>query len=161
MTEEKNTTQQPDSPTPPPNPVDQADEWMGALSASVAASVINASSLPQASRDRLAKRSYASPNEVNEAIEAESAYLAELTEDQVIEIGGAAPRGGHIQVGLNAIDKITLAAEALLSGDGPASFGAFRTLDLGHRGIRSIEFVPELPKTATGKTQRYKLRHPS
>jgi hypothetical protein len=36
--------------------------------------------------------------------------------------------------------------EALLSGDGPASFGAFRTLDLGHRGIRSIEFVPELDR---------------
>ena len=49
-----------------------------------------------AARERVAAGTYDSPEEVNQAIEAERAYLASLVEQHVIQIGGDPPRGAQI-----------------------------------------------------------------
>jgi hypothetical protein len=109
-----------------------AQDWTAVLSATVAGAMLGSSGLPAASRERLAARSYASPGEVETAIAEERAYLAKLAESNVIQIGGQAPRGGSIQVGLNALEKVQLAAEALLSagrpGQGVAPLSGVREL---------------------------------
>ena len=55
--------------------------------------MIAASGLPAASRERLSAIDYASPDQVEEAITKERAYLAALVQDKVVDIGGMAPRG--------------------------------------------------------------------
>ena len=81
--------------------------------------MIASSGLPAAAQDRLRLQSYSTPAEVDAAIDAERSYLASLTESQVINIGHTAPRGSHIQIGMDAIDKINLALTSLLEGVAP------------------------------------------
>jgi hypothetical protein len=82
-------------------------------------SLIRASDLPEASRERLAAQEFQSPAEVEQAIEAERHYLARLSEGNVVKLGGRAPRGGGIQVGLDGAEQLQLAMEALLQGTQP------------------------------------------
>ncbi|HSF80934.1 MAG TPA: hypothetical protein VLA49_06850 [Anaerolineales bacterium] len=107
--------------TTPPQGTTVAEEWNAAVRRSAAASIIAASGLPAASRERLAALDYETPEAVNQAIQEEQNFLARLVEDQTVQIGGAAPRGGGVQVGLNGVERVRLAAEALLAGTRPAS----------------------------------------
>jgi len=116
MSQETNVQAAP-ATTPPQTPI--AEEWNQAVRRSAAASIILASGLPAASRERLSALDYESPEAVNQAIQEEQNYLARLAEDRIVQIGGAAPRGGDIQVGMNGIERVRLAAEALLSGTRP------------------------------------------
>ena len=77
------------------------------------------SGLPAVSRERLGARQYTSPEEVQQAIEAERSYLAALSEDNVVHIGPVAPRSPQISVGLTGMDQLQLALSALIGGTRP------------------------------------------
>jgi hypothetical protein len=94
----------------------KGSEWLKALSHSAAQAIIAVSGLPEASRERLSGRLYATPEEVNEAITAERGYLARLQEGSVVQIGGSAPRSPHISMGLTGLEQVEKAMEALISG---------------------------------------------
>jgi hypothetical protein len=110
MTETENPTPTADSAAQP---------WLQALQRTAAQAMIQASGLPLAGQQRLLAQTYPSPQAVEAAIEAERGYLAELHQNQVVRLGGTAPRGGHIQVGLNDTEKLEIALEALLNGASP------------------------------------------
>jgi hypothetical protein len=118
--------------------------WQQAMVQTAAQGMISASGLPAASRERLASMLAAkdqpivAPEQVTAAIEAERSYLAKLQESQVIQIGGQAPRGGAIQMGLNAMDKIALAVDALISGSAP------------ERGVAPLTGIRELYMLLSG-----------
>ena len=93
--------------------------WIDAMADTAAGVIIANSGLPEASRERLLSQRYSTPQEVKTAIDEERAYLAKLSENQVIAIGNHAPRGGHIQMGLSSMEKIEKAFEALMLGTRP------------------------------------------
>jgi hypothetical protein len=101
------------------SPEVSAQAWQQATAAASAKAIIQASSLPQAAKDRLAQASYASPEEVQEAIEAEQAYLAGIQSSQVVNLPGPAPRSPHIALGRTGLEQIQLAFDALLAGVRP------------------------------------------
>jgi len=96
-----------------------AYDWMQALQNSTIQSMISASGLPAVSRQRLAAREYANPDQVNQAIEDERAYLAQLGQDQVIKLESTPPRGAQISGMLNEVDRLQIALEALMAGVRP------------------------------------------
>jgi hypothetical protein len=112
--------------------------WQQAMVKTAAQSMISASGLPAASRERLSAMQFTAPQQVTAAIEAERSYLAKLQESQVIQIGGQAPRGGAIQMGLNAMDKIALAVDALIAGTTP------------ERGVAPLTGIRELYMLLSG-----------
>ena len=93
--------------------------WQDAIAETAADSIIAASGLPEASRQRLAGARYAHPQGLRAAIEAERAYLAALSQDNVIQIGGVPPRSPQITGMLTSVEKIQLALDALLAGSRP------------------------------------------
>ena len=117
--EPQTMTATPETPIPTPPAPDPLQMWLPALAKTAIASMISTSGLPAAAQDRLRASSYTTPGEVDAAIEAEQSYLASLTEAQVINIGQKAPRGSHIQVGMDAIEKINLALTSLIEGVAP------------------------------------------
>lgn len=94
-------------------------EYIHAWQSAAAAQVIGASGLPEAAKTRLAAQGWENPRELQDAIEAERRYLADLTANQVVNIGGSAPRSAQISNMRTGLDRITLALEALLSGSRP------------------------------------------
>ncbi|MBN1537542.1 MAG: hypothetical protein JW908_12465 [Anaerolineales bacterium] len=94
--------------------------WQSPFSHMMAKAMLAQSDLPQASRERLAAREYSAPEQVTAAIDAEQAYLAKLTEDQVVQIGSQPPRTPHISLGRSGLEQVQLALEALISGVRPA-----------------------------------------
>lgn len=107
-----------------PPPEEAAPEAEGSLQAApvpgaAVGALLKESGLPEASRGRLSDKHYPSAEAVRMAIESERAYLARLSADQVVKIGGQAPRGGHIQGGLSGKDQLQAALEALLAGTRP------------------------------------------
>lgn len=101
-----------------PTKVD-ADDWMGALSGSVANVIIANTDLPAASKERLQETKYTTPDEVAVAIELERKFLAKLQQDHVINMPGGAPRSPEISMGMTGIDQVRLAVEALIAGVRP------------------------------------------
>lgn len=98
-----------------------AAAWLDAITQTGTQAVLAQSGLPEAARLRLAAGRYATPAELQTAIDAERAYLASLAENGVVQIGGMPPRApqssGPTINGMRApIDRIALALEALLSG---------------------------------------------
>jgi len=109
--------QYPDVPTPD----DSIQMWLPAMASIAASQIIANSGLPGASQDRLRSKQYATPTDVNTAIEDERKYLAALASSNVVQIGGQAPRGANIQVGMDGIERLSLALEALINGSLPPS----------------------------------------
>lgn len=70
-----------------------AQAWLSAQATIVTQTALANSGLPQASRDRLAAATYTHPDQLTNAIEQERTYLAALSADSVIQIGGRPPRG--------------------------------------------------------------------
>lgn len=108
----------PTSPAANP-PAETAAAWSAALAESAAQTMIAASGLPPAARQRLAAQPYHTPDDVIAAISAERAYLARLQEDQVVQIGGQAPRSPQISGLRTGLDQVALALDALLAGSRP------------------------------------------
>ena len=86
--------------------------WTSAAENAAVKVVLDASGLPAVSRERLAMGVYKTPAELSAAVDAERDYLAKIAEANTVKLGGVAPRGGGIQVGLDGKDQITLALEA-------------------------------------------------
>jgi len=148
------------TPTPP-EPTETAavqsappavDAWMQSLASSATAAALFASGLPQASRQRLQAQFEAhpaiDPAQVNQAIEAERGFLAQLQEDSVIQIGGSPPRSPHIAGVRTSLDQIEIAMEALLSGARP--------LD----GIPPLTGIRELYHLLSGDYEMNGVFHP-
>jgi len=104
---------------PAANPNDMINDWLRTMATASAGVMIANSGLPAPSRSRLGSRTYSSPEEVNQAIETERAYLARLSEDQVINLGGPAPRSPQISMGLTGFEQLGLALDALIAGTRP------------------------------------------
>jgi hypothetical protein len=104
---------------PPIQEPDPMQAWLPAMATLAASQMIANSGLPGPSQDRLRSRQYLSPDEVAAAIEDERKYLAALASSNVIQIGGQAPRGANIQVGMDGIDRLQYALEALINGNLP------------------------------------------
>ena len=126
----------------------QAESWMRALSAASSGAMIANSGLPAASRERLARQRFASPEEVEAAIEQERGYLARLAEDSVVQLGGVAPRSPQISLGLSGIEQLQLAADALLSGMRP------------RQGVPPLTGVRELYNLLSGDYEMTGIFHP-
>lgn len=129
------------------NPNHQVNAWLRSMASAGAGMMIANSGLPAASRERLAARSYSSPQEVQQAIEAERGYLAALQEDQVIRIGGVPPRSPQIALGLSGLEELQLAVEALLAGRRP------------ERGARPLSGIRELYLLLSGDYEMAGLFH--
>lgn len=117
---------QPMEPQTEPRPIPNVDPanapgWAEAQTAAAAAALIAASGLPAAARHRLSQGQYRHPAELTSAIESERAYLAALSADSVINIGGAAPRSPQISGALSSLDQIQLALDGLIQGTRPRS----------------------------------------
>lgn len=126
----------------------QAQDWSQALSESAAAFMIANSGLPQAARDKLAAQTYQTPSQVVNAIEAERKYLASLSNEQVVQIGGTPPRSPSISLGLNGLEQISLALEALIKGVRPA------------QGVQPLSGIRELYNLLSGDFEMTGLFHP-
>ena len=122
--------------------------WSQALSESAAAFMIANSGLPQAARDKLAALTYQTPTQVVNAIEAERKYLANLTNEQVVQIGGTPPRSASINFGGSGLEQISLALEALIKGIRPA------------QGVQPLSGIRELYNLLSGDFEMTGLFHP-
>lgn len=108
---------------PQPEPV-HADPnvlsaWIDETAKTATNAILAASNLPPASKERLTQGKYNHPDQLNKAIEDERAYLAKLSQDSVIDIGGLAPRSTQITGMSTPLDKLQLALEAMLAGVRP------------------------------------------
>jgi hypothetical protein len=100
-------------------PVEVINTWIAAAQAAAVPAILAGSGLPEASRMRLMRSEWHSPEELNQAVEAERDYLADLTQDQVIQMPGSHPRGAGQLSMQTSLDRISLAAEALFAGRRP------------------------------------------
>jgi hypothetical protein len=98
---------------------DPSQPWLDAFSQSTAQAIITSSDLPQPSKDRLLTHTYDSPDQVTSAIESERLYLAQLSQDSIIQIGDSPPRSPHISGLRSSVDQLSLALDALLAGTRP------------------------------------------
>ncbi len=94
--------------------------------------MLASSGLPAVSAERLRGGEYANVEALEAAIEGERVYLAALQQDEVIKIGGAAPRGGQVTGMRTGLDRVELALDGLLTGKRPAGGAAPLT------GIREL-----------------------
>jgi hypothetical protein len=107
------------TPSQPEVATQNPGRWQTAVARLAAAQLIAGSGLPAAARQRLDRGDYATPEALQQAIDAERAYLAELQAGGVVQIGGTPPRGGQVQVGMDGLERLTLALEALIAGVRP------------------------------------------
>ncbi|MGB9673651.1 MAG: hypothetical protein ACPL3P_05895 [Anaerolineales bacterium] len=125
-----------------------AQSWSQALTESAAAFMIANSGLPQAARDKLSSNLYQTPAQVVNAIEAERKYLASLTNEQVIQIGGTPPRSEGISLGLSGLEQIGMALEALIKGVRPP------------QSVQPLSGIRELYNLLSGDFEMTGLFHP-
>ena len=103
----------------PIQPAAQAETRLQAARQSGVAAMLQASSLPPASRARLAVQPWATPDELAQAIESERRYLAQLQSESVVQVGGQPPRAPAISGGRDGLERLALAIDALLAGTRP------------------------------------------
>ena len=102
---------------------DPSQPWLDALSTSTAQTIITSSDLPQPSKDRLLSQSYTSPDQVTSAIESERLYLAQLSQDSIIQIGDSPPRSPSARNGAiaglrSSVDQLSLGLDSTTNGEG-------------------------------------------
>ena len=110
------------------------------------------SGLPAPAQERLAAQVFPDLPSLIVAIDSERAYLAALHEPTVVQLAGSAPRGGRISGLLDSLDRITLAAEALLMGQHPA--GGIQPLT----GIRELYHLLSGDYEMTGMFQSERVQ---
>lgn len=115
-----------------------AEGWASAMQQAAVPAILSASGLPAASCERLAGQSFASPNDLEQAIQTERRFLARLQEDNVIRVGGTPPRQPDVVLGRSGIEQVTLAAGALIDGVRPPD------------GIRPLTGIRELYHLLSG-----------
>jgi hypothetical protein len=144
MTDQPNNRNQAQAPSAD----DLAQMWMPVLAKNAAAGLIANSGLPTASRDKLLAMTFMTPAEVQKAIEDERSYLARLAEAGVIHLGGTAPRERGIQVGMDGVERIRAALEALLLGRQPGD------------GIQPLSGIREAYTLLSGDYEMTGMFHP-
>lgn len=107
------------APAESPAALVQATAWQRALATNGTRQLLAASGLPDVVQQRLGQAAYAGPDQLQTAIDAAREELATLHEANVINLGGQAPRGGGVQMGLNGLERLRLAAAALIDGRRP------------------------------------------
>jgi len=95
--------------------------WESALAEVGTQALLAAAGLPEPARLRLSKGIYATPQELQTAIESERGYLAQLSQEGVIQIGAQPPRTSSLSGMRDEHDRLQLALDALLLGAQPAS----------------------------------------
>jgi len=95
------------------------EAWSAAVRAAAVPAILSNSDLPEISQTRLKRHAWASPEELSQAVEAEREYLAELTQDHVIQMPGSHPRGAGQASMRTSLDRISVAAEAMFAGERP------------------------------------------
>ncbi len=95
------------------------EAWTAAVRSAAVPAILSNSELPVVSQTRLKQRAWRSPEELSQAVEAERQYLAELTQDHVIQMPGSHPRGAGQVSMRTSLDRISVAAEALFAGERP------------------------------------------
>jgi hypothetical protein len=101
------------------------------------------------SQERLGTISWETPEALQAAIEAERAYLATLTENQVIQMDGPHPRGAGAGDSMStSLDRIESAVEAMISGTAPPS------------GVRPLTGIRELYMLLSGDYEMTGLFQP-
>ena len=117
---------------PPSNPI-TAHSWLQALQESTQQAMIANSGLPPAAQAALRAQSYDSPEALQTAIDSQRAILAELSADDVVQVGATPPRGpSGISLGPTGLEQVEAALEALIAGVNPA--GNIRPLS----GVREL-----------------------
>ena len=123
-------------------------EWATALQRAAVPAILAASDLPAPSRARLAAGDYQGPADLERAIQQERAYLADLAEANVIQIGSIPPRGSQITLGRTALEQVEAAFIALLEGQRPPD------------GIRPLTGIRELYHVLSGDYEMHGIFHP-
>jgi hypothetical protein len=142
--------------TQAPLPLDPAEAepsgpsvWLEAARRAATPGILAASGLPQVSQERLGTISWETPEALQAAIEAERAYLATLTENQVIQMDGPHPRGAGAGDSMStSLDRIESAVEAMISGTAPPS------------GVRPLTGIRELYMLLSGDYEMTGLFQP-
>jgi hypothetical protein len=99
-----------------------AREWATAARASAIDALIRNSGLPAHSQDRLRQMSFASSGHLQDAIEAERQYIADLVADQTVQIGSQPPRDTQrVTLGRTGLEQLEAAFDAMLDGVAPPS----------------------------------------
>lgn len=146
-TEQTAATSGSQTPQPAGNPNELVGAWLQSMATASAGVMIANSGLPAASRERLGARTFTSPEEVQQAIEAERSYLAALQQDNVVKIGPLPPRSPEISMGLTGLDEIQLALDAMLAGRRP------------EKGARPLSGIRELYLLMSGDYEMSGLFH--
>jgi hypothetical protein len=102
-----------------PEDKNESEPWLNAVRQATTEALLAASGLPGVSQQRLASQLYRTPAAIQQAIEAERAYLASLAENQVIQLQGPAPRSAQFSGMRTPLERIELALDAMLSGVRP------------------------------------------
>ena len=97
----------------------EGEPWLNAVRQATTEAMLAASGLPAVSQQRLAAQRYQTPAALQQAIEAERSYLASLSENQVIQLPGQAPRSAHLSGMRTPLERIELALDAMLNGVRP------------------------------------------
>jgi len=126
------------NPPPEPEKPTELNAWAYAAQESAVQLILQVSGLPQPSKDRLIKMHFSTPEDVTHAIEDERAYLAQLQESRVIQVGGTPPRSPQITGMITGLDQVQLALESLVSGVRPPD------------GIRPLTGIRELYHLLSG-----------
>jgi hypothetical protein len=95
------------------------EDWAQAMIDAARDAVITGSGLPAAAQEMLRSQSFDRPSDLEAAIEAQRAMLAELQADAVVQVGDTPPRSSGIALGRNGLEQITAAFDALLEGTRP------------------------------------------
>lgn len=122
------------------------NDWLKLLSATAISGAIRNSGLPQPTQARLLSGTYRTADEVTAAIDAARTELAALQENQVIQMGGVAPRQ-QVVMGLNGYEELKAAAEALILGQRPG------------KGVRPLSGVRELYLLLSGDYEMHGVFH--
>ncbi len=104
---------------PPPNNKKDSEPWLNAVRQATTKALLAASGLPPVSQQRLAAQLYPNPDAIQQAIEEERQYLANLSENQVIQLPGLPPRSPQISGMRMPLERIEMALDAMLSGVRP------------------------------------------
>ncbi len=100
-------------------PVPHNEEWDQAVRKAAASSIIAASGLPAASRERLSAIDYLHPTRLKRRLPRSALTWLRWCRIRLSISAGMAPRGSSIQAGMTGVDRVRLAAEALLAGTKP------------------------------------------
>lgn len=124
------------------------DAWLTALSRTVAETMIRNSGLPQPAQAQLLSQSYSSPDQVQAAIDAHRALVAELNAQHVVQIGSTPPRSSGITLGRTSLEQVEAALEALFNGVKPPP------------GVAPLSGIRELYHLLSGDYEMHGIFHP-